>query len=344
MKEAYFKELGTPDVIKIHEVPDPVPGPGEVLVRTHAVDIGRADVNYRRGFYPWPQFLPAVPGWEGSGVVEKLGEGVTNVSVGQPVYLVTMLTSPGDEGRGFGREKLVVPAHKLVVVPEGVDLDDAATAGYYAMAWCALREGYGGKPRADQKHPGALPGTLLQIGAAGAFGTGFVQVAKALGITVIGTVSGDETAEFARASGADHTINYRTEDVHARVLELTNGRGVDMIVDHIGGDEFGKYFETLAPFGTILVLNLEKGDAGVDLLQPVVYSKRWPAVRYFGAIGLGEVPDEMKAHSEAVLDLMAKGKLRPRIGTTFPLDKVVEAQTLVENGTLGYVLLQLNRG
>ncbi|KXP08428.1 quinone oxidoreductase family protein [Tsukamurella tyrosinosolvens] len=343
MQEAFFEEVGGPEVIRIHDVPEPVPSPGEVLVRTHAVDIGRADINYRRGFYPWPQFMPACPGWEGSGVVESLGEGVTNVKIGDPVYLVTMLTSPGDEGRGFGREKLVVSAERLVAVPEDVDLQDAATTGYYAMAWNALREGYGGKPRPDQNHEGALPATLLQIGAAGAFGTAFVQVAKALGIEVIGTISSEEKAAFASSSGADHTINYRTEDVHARVLELTNGRGVDMIVDHIGGPEFGKFFDTLAPWGTILVLNLEAGDAGIDLLQPVVHSKRWPAVRYYGAIGLGEAPEEMKAHCEAVLDLMAEGKLHPRIGTVFPLEEVVAAQTLVEAGALGYVVLQLNR-
>jgi len=333
MKQVVVREFGGPEVLSIVDVPVPVLSPGEILVRIHSAIVCFPDVLFRSGRYPLKEgVLPYIPCSEATGTVEALAPDVKGIEVGQNVFLNVLMTSPV-ELMGYARELAAVPAASVITIPGNIDLGDAIGVGYYALAHSLLYRG---------NH--ALPKTLLQSGAAGSFASSLVQLASLLGVTVIGTVSGDEKAEFARKSGAAHTINYQTENVVERVLELTDGRGVDLIVDHIGGADFPKLLDALAPFGEICVVNMEKGSAQTDLLAPfVTHSKRWPAVRYFAGHGFDKDMDTLKAHANEIVTLMAERGLRPVIARSFTMDKIAEAHRLVETAApMGRVVVAVD--
>lgn len=217
-KAVRFYETGGPEVLRYEDVEVGEPGPGQVRLRHVAVGLNYADTYFRNGTYPIP--MPNGMGVEASGVVQAVGEGVTNVEVGDRVTYTGFLNTLG----AYSTERLI-PAAPLIKLPETISFETAA-----AMTMRGLTSSYLMRRIYDFK-PGD---SILLHAAAGGVGLIVSQWAKLLGLNVIGTVSTEQKAEIARAHGCDHTINYSHEDVAARVRELTDGVGVNVVFDSVG--------------------------------------------------------------------------------------------------------------
>ena len=324
-----IRETGGPEVLELIDAPDPVPGPGEVVVRSHAMGVGWPDILIRKGVYSWMPPLPASPGSELSGRIEALGPGVTDLAVGQGV-LVSARNLP--TRGGCYTERIVVPAASLYLMPETADLDEAACLGNFQVAWAILFE----------TTRGFDPKSVLVMGASGGVGSAAVQLAKYAGMRVTGTVSSTEKAAFARRQGADEVIDYRREDVVGRVGELTDGRGVDLILDHVGGPTFNDNFDMLAPWGTIVSYGSIGGTPETGLFQRIhANGTKAAAVRAFSMHLYDHDPEARRRLMDQVLELFAAGAIHPPIGARLPMERAAEAQTMVETGNaLGRVILK----
>ncbi|MCC7347921.1 MAG: zinc-dependent alcohol dehydrogenase family protein [Variibacter sp.] len=320
MKKILIHRTGGPEVMELADVPEPVAGPGEAVLRVKACSVAWPDVLIRTGTYQWMPPMPCTPGNDMGAIVESVGPGVTAVKPGDRVYL-TAREMP-HRGGGY-TEKIAAPAAALRLVPDAVDLEHTIAIGYYSLAWAIMHE-------ATQ---GFRPKSLLVVGAAGGAGSALVQLAHHLGIEVIGTVSTPEKAAFVKSLGAAHTINYRTENVVARALELTGGRGVDMLVDHIAGPDFTDYFDAMATFGLVVSLNSVGGWPAKDLFQEMrARNMRSLAFRIFAIHVFDHDPEGRRRVTDPVLPLMAQGALRPVIGARFPLAQAADAHRLLESG------------
>jgi len=238
-----FYEAGGPEVLKYEEVSVGTPGPGQVRLRHEAVGLNFADTYFRTGLYPIP--LPAGMGVEAAGVVEAIGEGVTNVAVGDRVTYTGFVNTLG----AYSTERLI-PAAPLIKLPEGISCETAA-----AMTMRGLTSSYLMRRIWDFK----AGDTILLHAAAGGVGLIVSQWAKVLGLNVIGTVSSDAKAEIARAHGCDHTINYSHEDVAKRVRELTDGVGVNVVFDSVGKDTFEASLDSLKRRGLMVCVGTASG-------------------------------------------------------------------------------------
>ena len=329
MKTVIIRKTGGPEVLELIDAPDPVAGPGEVVVRSHAMGVGWPDILIRKGVYSWMPPLPASPGSELAGRIESLGQDVSGWAVGQGVLVSARnLATRG----GCYTERISVPAASLYRLPDDVDLDEAACLGNFQVAWAILFE----------TTRGFEPKSVLVMGAAGGVGSAAVQLAKHAGMRVIGTVSSPEKAAFARRQGADEVIDYRREDVVGRVAELTGGRGVDLILDHVGGPAFNKNFDMLGSWGTIVTYGTLGGTPETGLFQHLhANGTKGAAVRAFSMHLYDHQPDARRRVMDQVLELFAAGAIRPPIGARLPMDRAGEAQTMVETGSaLGRVLLK----
>src|SRR6476646_7906946 len=219
-------QVGGPEVLKWEEVEVGDPGPGQVRLRQEAAGLNFIDVYHRTGLYPQP--LPFTPGVEGAGVVQAVGEGVTNVSTGDRV------TYAGPIG-GYAEERLI-DADRLVKLPDSISSEQAAAMMLQGMtAWMLLR----------QVHRVEAGETILIHAAAGGVGLIACQWARALGATVIGTVGSDEKAELARAHGCDHPIVYTRQDFVAEVERITGGKKLPVVYDSVGADTFSRSLDCL---------------------------------------------------------------------------------------------------
>ena len=235
-------QTGGPEVLRWEEIDPGSPGPGEVLVAHDAVGLNFIDVYHRTGLYPLPSF-PAVPGLEGGGVVEQVGDGVTDFKKGDRVAYAGVPPGAYAEAR-------CIPAHRLVQVPEQISTKVAAamilqgmTARYLLKGCCQVEHG----------------STILVHAAAGGVGTILCQWASSLGATVIGTAGSQEKVELAAANGCAHAIQYRDEDFVARVEEITDGRGVDVVYDSVGQATFMKSLDCLRPMGLLVSFGQSSG-------------------------------------------------------------------------------------
>lgn len=234
---------GGPEVLEIEQVEVGDPGPGQVRLRHAAVGLNYADTYFRNGTYPMP--LPAGMGVEAAGVVEAIGEGVTNIAVGDRVTYTGFLNTLG----AYSTERLIAAA-PLIRLPESIGFETAA-----AMTMRGLTSAY----LMRRIHPFQAGDTLLLHAAAGGVGLIVSQWAKLLGITVIGTVSTDAKAELAQAHGCTHTINYSHEDVAARVKELTGGKGVEVVFDSVGKNTFMASLDSLKRRGLMVCVGTASG-------------------------------------------------------------------------------------
>jgi NADPH2:quinone reductase len=247
-------ETGGPDVMKWEEVEVGDPGTGEARVRHTAIGLNFIDTYFRSGLYPAPAGTPFIPGNEGAGVVTAVGEGVTHVAPGDRVAYVGPLGS-------YAEERLV-PADRLVVIPEGVD--DKTAAGMMLKGMTArylLRKTYSVTPET----------TLLFHAAAGGVGLIAGQWAARIGATAIGTVGSAEKAELAKANGYKHVINYRTENFVERVREITDGKLCDVVYDSVGKDTYPGSLDCLRPLGLWVSFGQSSGpitDFNLGLLGP----------------------------------------------------------------------------
>jgi len=316
------------EALEVGEAPVPAPRPHEVLIRAEAFGVGHPDVLIRKGVYMWMPPLPANPGNDLAGRIADFGESVSGPAMGRKVLLSARdLPQRG----GCYAEFVAVPADAVHVLPDNVEMDQAVALANYQVAYALLHETSG--PR--------VPGSVLVIGAAGGVGSALVQLAKVAGMTVIGTVSTDEKAAFAQAMGADHVINYKKQSVPQETLALTDGRGVDLVLDHAGGPAFTELLAALANWGTLVSYNALSALPDKDLLSEMrVHVGKSPAVRCFSFHSYDHDPEGRRRLMRAVIELLAKGAIRPAVGARFNLGEVRLAHALLEAGTaLGKIVM-----
>jgi NADPH2:quinone reductase len=329
MKAIRLERPGGPEALAYVEVPTPRPGPGEVLVQAHAIGVCWPEVLVRRGTYAWMPPLPAIPGIEMSGVVVERGPGVAALSVGQPVY-VSARELP--HRAGCYAEFIAVPEHVPYVVPEGVDLDAVAALANYQVAYHLLHSAT----------RGFRYGSVLVQTAAGGVGSAAVQLARAAGTRVIALAGSDDKVKFALAQGADAAFNYRQGDVREGVAAATGGAGVDLILDAVAGPRFPELFDHLAPLGMVVLYGALDGPAPADLMAALRrHPGRSPALRVFSIHAFDADRDARRHATEELLQLLARGAIRPPIHARLPLADAGRAQALLESGqVLGKLLLQ----
>ncbi|WP_089945804.1 quinone oxidoreductase family protein, partial [Candidatus Entotheonella palauensis] len=240
MKAVRIHEFGGPEAMQYEEVPTPAPGSGQVLVKLAAAGLNFIDVYQRTGLYP--NNLPYTLGLEGSGTVEAVGVAVTGFSPGDPVAYTGVPGSYADY--------VLVPADRLVHMPEGLDIKYGAAAMLQGMTAHYL---------AYTTYPLKAGDTCLVHAAAGGVGLLLVQMAKQCGARVIGTVSTEEKAALAREAGADEMILYTQQDFEAEVMRLTDGKGVQVIYDSVAKDTFDKGLNCLAPLGYMVLYGQSSG-------------------------------------------------------------------------------------
>jgi NADPH:quinone reductase len=313
-KAVRFHEAGGPEVLKLEDVAVGEPGPGEVRVRHAAVGCNFADTYFRSGYYPAP--LPNGIGVEGAGVIEAVGEGVTGFAVGDRVAY------NGSPLGAYSTER-VMPAAPLFKVPNAISLVDAAAStmrGLSATYWLMKAD-----PRLKAGD------TILLHAAAGGVGLLAVQLAKLMGLRVIGTVSTEEKAAKARAMGCDEIIFYRREDVAARVKDLTDGQGVQTVFDSVGKDTFEGSLKSLRRRGVLVGCGTASGpfppiEAFQMMMQGSVYFIR-PAFADFYAD-----PAERAELSGLWFGHLAAGRIKVEIGQRYALEDCVQAHRDLESG------------
>jgi NADPH:quinone reductase len=325
MKAIQIAESGGPEVLKTVDVPTPLPGDGEVLVRAHAIGVGKPDVLFRTGAYRWRPPLPAIPGAEMAGTIERLGSGVANLRVGQKVLVYRF-------AGGCYAEMIAVPVSDLTVLPDNIDIDDAVSIPNYQVAFALLNVAARGT---DAR-------TVYINGAAGGIGSAIIQLCALNGVRIIAGASSDEKCAFARAQGASQTVNYAQGDAVARVLDLTGGRGVDLILDHIVGRDFTGNLDMLAPMGLIVSFNALGGLPEKDLFKEMrAHLPRSPAVRCFTMHSFDHDPEARARVVRATLDLFAAGKVKPPVFARLKLSEAVRAHELLDaRRVLGKIILK----
>jgi NADPH2:quinone reductase len=311
-KAIRIHQHGGPEVLKWEEFDPGQPGPGEALVRHEAVGLNFIDVYHRTGLYPLPS-LPATPGMEGAGVVEAVGEAVSEVAVGDRVAYAGI--PPGAYA-----ELRRIPAHRLVKLPEGISARQAAAMMLQGMTARYLLKGCW--------HVG--PGTTLLIhAAAGGVGLIVCQWARHLGATVIGTVGSSEKAEVARAHGCEHPIVYAREDFAARVKDLTDGKGVDVVYDSVGQATFMKSLDCLRPMGMMVSFGQSSGsmppfDLAVLAQKGSLFLTRPSLMTYTAA------RDNLLAHAGDLFEVVQSGAVKVEVSRAYPLAEASRAHRELE--------------
>jgi NADPH2:quinone reductase len=308
-------EYGTPDVLRIDDVPPRDPGPGEIRVRLNACGINFPDILLCAGTYQNKPDFPFSPGLEAAGEIIDRGAGVTEFDIGDRVMLWC-----GPDYDGYA-EEVTLPVERAFAVPAG--MDDIAAAGFmlvYGTAWHGL---------VDCGHVQA--GEIVAVhGASGGVGMAAVQLAKALGATVIASAGSDDKLEIVAANGADHVINYRREDLRLRMKDLTGGRGVDVAFDTVSGDAFRASLSAIAPEGRILIVGFTSGDHAQAPTNIILVKCASVIAVRFGRFAL-TYPGRTHDNHDKLLALYDAGKLRPHVGRTYPLDQAVDALKALQN-------------
>lgn len=304
-------QTGGPDVLRWEEVDLPAPAAGEATVRHHAVGLNFIDTYHRTGLYPLP--LPAGIGLEGAGVVEAVGEGVTEVKVGDRVAYAGGPVGAYAEARN-------IPAHRLLLLPDAIDFRTAAAMMLQGLTTAYLLR------RTYRVQPGDA---VLIHAAAGGVGLIACQWAKALGATVIGTVGSDAKAALARAHGCDHVINYSSENFTARVREITGGEGVPVVYDGVGKDTFMGSLDSLRPLGMMVAYGNASGPVPpMDLLllsqKGSLFVTRPTLMSYTAKRA------DLVALGSELFDVVAAGKVRIEVNQSYALKDARQAHLDLE--------------
>ncbi len=322
MKAVRIHEYGGPEVLVYEEVPKPEPGPAQILVKVAAATVNPVDVAVREDRFPTPRQPPKILGSDGAGVVEQTGAEVTSVEIGERVAFSGL----GIGSEGSYAEYAVIAETQVVHLPEELSFTDAAAIGmafpaaYYALVTRgALREGE----------------TVLVQGAAGGVGSASVQLAKALGARVLATASGPDAADLVLSLGAEAVIDFRTEDVPERVLELTGGRGVDLIHELVLSANLPMDVEMVAKGGRIVGTGQGPGpDATVPIGAAIAKdaSVLFMNLNNAGRAGVAAIATE-------VAEMVVAGKVRPVIGAELPLAEARRAHEMLARSHLGKIVL-----
>lgn len=340
MKAVRFHEYGAADVLRYEDAPDPEVGPRDVLIRVRTVGINHVDIDMRNGTSRLPLQLPHILGFEVGGEVAAVGAQVDEFAEGDrvtPLYQIacrmcgpclagrqqfcTRLEMLGVQHAGGYAEYVVVPVHAVVRLPDAMSFDQAAsTQTTLGTAWhCLITRG--------QLRPGE---TVLVSAAGSGVGSAGIQVAKRAGARVITSAGSDEKLARATALGADHVVNYTRENLTDAVLEATDGRGVDLVLEHVGGEVFTRSLDAVAIGGRVVVCGGHAGEVvPLDLIH--LFRNEWSVI---GCARAGE--PELRA----VIDLVGRGELEPVISDRLGLDEAARAHEIVEERKqFGKVLL-----
>lgn len=324
MKAALCKSLDGPEAIVIEEIADPAPVPGEVVVRVKAAALNFLDTLITRGKYQFKPDLPFSPAAEIAGVVEAVGDGVSDLKPGQRVC--------GYIAWGGAREKVAVPAKLMIPIPDGVT--DAAAAGISVTYGTAM---HGLKDRALLK----AGETVAVLGASGGAGLAAVEVAKLSGAHVIAVASSPEKLQVCRDHGADDLLDYTTKDLKTGLRELTGGKGVDVVYDCVGGDYSEAALRSIAWGGRLLVIGFAAG-AIPKIPLNLFLLKNAAAIGVFWGEMIMREPEKHRANMIEVLDWVAKGKLNPHVSETYPLERIGEAiASLDKRRVTGKVVIEI---
>jgi len=326
MKAVLCKAYGPPENLVVEELPTPQPGPGQVRVGVHACGVNFPDTLIIQGTYQFKPELPFSPGGEVAGVIQALGEGVTGFAIGQRVIAATTW--------GGYAEEVLAETKRLIPMPEAMDFRTAAAFTLtYGTSHYALKD------RAQIK-PGE---TLLILGAAGGVGLAAVELGKAMGARVIAAASSDEKLALCAVHGADATINYATEDLRARIKDLTNGRGIDVVYDPVGGDLSELALRSMAWNGRFLVVGFAAGRIpSLPLNLPLLKGCSVVGV-FWGAFTRNE-PERNAANLQELLQWWSQGLLKPHVSAVYPLERAVEALSdLVQRRVQGKAVLVTGR-
>ncbi len=311
MKAIQFKEVGGPDVMRIAEVPTPEPRPGMIRMKVHSVGVNFADTFFRQGTYLVRPKLPDTPGMEAAGVIDAVGPNVEGLKPGMRVAAVGLKT--------YG-EYAIFYANQTIPLPDFVSYDEGAAFPIQTLtAWFMLHVSH-------RTEPGQ---TVLVHSAAGGVGVVASQIAKAAGARVIGTVSSEAKVAVAKQHGADDVINYVTHDFAEEARLLTNGHGVDLILDAVGKPTFEKGLGCLAPFGHSILYGRAGGPP--DKLDVFRLFEKSLKVSGFVLFTASSNHDLMRKGTEQCFRLMKEGKLKMLIGRKFPLAEAPAAHRHIES-------------
>lgn len=324
MRAVEISQPGGPDVLRLVDRPTPVPGENEVLIAVKAAGVNRPDAMQREGRYPAPKGASDVPGLEVAGHVAATGPGVTRWRQGDAVMaLVT--------GGGYA-EYVIAPAPQCLPIPEGLSLTEAAAVPEtFFTVWTNVFER--GRLRAGE--------TLLVHGGASGIGTTAVQLATAFDSHVYATAGTDESCRAVEALGARAAINYGTEDFAARIRELTDGRGVDVILDIVGGPYVERNLASLAREGRLVMIGFMGGSATSFDARPIILKRLTITGSTLRIRSVDEKAAIARALETHVWPLLAAGRVRPVMHATFPLDRVADAHRALDASHVGKIVLTI---
>lgn len=326
MKAVLCKAWGPPESLVVEERPTPQPGPGQVLVGVKACGVNFPDTLIVQGKYQFKPELPFSPGGEVAGTVLALGEGVQGFAVGDGVIAATTW--------GGYAEEVVAEAGRLIPMPDDMDFPVAA----------AFTLTYGTSHHALKDRAKLQPGeTLLVLGAAGGVGLAAVELGKAMGARVIAAASSEEKLALCRAHGADDTIDYSREDLRERIKQLTDGRGVDVVYDPVGGDFSEPALRGMAWNGRFLVVGFAAGRIpSLPLNLPLLKGCAIVGV-FWGAFTRNE-PQRNAANLAELMQWIGDGRLKPHVSATYPLERAADAlNDLLQRKVQGKAVLLTGR-
>ncbi len=319
MKAIRVHEFGGPEVLKLEEVPDPQPGPGQVVVRVHAVGVNPVEAYIRTGTYAAKPNLPYTPGGDSGGVVLAVGPGVKRLKAGDRVYTTASLT-------GTYAEQALCDEAKVQRLPDHVSFEQGAAMGIpYGTAYRGLFQRAEAKPAE----------TVLVHGASGGVGTAAVQLARAAGMVVIGTAGSEDGMKLVMEQGAHHALNHATEGYLDELMKLTEGRGVDVIIELLANKNLARDLTVLARKGRVAVI----GNRGTIEINPRDAMSREADIR--GVTLMNTSDAEYKEMHAALIAGLESGALHPVIGERIPLAEAARAHAEImrASGARGKMVL-----
>lgn len=322
MKAVLCKQHGLPETLVVEDIASPVPGPKQVLISVKACGVNFPDTLIIQNLYQFKPALPFSPGGELSGVVKAVGEGVKHLQVGQPVLAFT--------GWGGFAEEVLADAKQIVPLPPGLDF---AVAAAFMMTYGTSYHGL--RDRA-QIQPGE---TLLVLGAAGGVGLAAIELGKKMGARVIAAASTAEKLAVCREHGADELINYESEDLKERIKTLTEGRGVDVVYDPVGGKYAEPALRSMAWKGRYLVVGFAAGEIPKIPLN-LALLKGCAILGVFWGDFAAREPQANMANGMQLFQWLMQGELKPHVSQQYPLEKAAEAlRALMERRVTGKIVL-----
>jgi len=318
MKAILVREFGGPEVLKLEEIPTPRPAAGQVLVRIHAVGVNPYDTYMRNGVYAIKPPLPYTPGSDGAGVVEAVGQGVNKIKPGDRVYVAKTVTGAYAE-YALTLESQVHPLPAKVTYAQGAGVWVPYGTAYHALYQCT-------RARAGE--------TLLIHGASGGVGIAGVQMARAMGLIVLGTAGTEKGLELVKREGAHHVFDHTKPDYREQILKATGGLGADLILEMLANVNLGHDLKLLAPHGRVVVI----GSRADVTISPRDIMTRRGSIHAFTLWGATE--DEEKEIHAGLIAGLENGTLRPIIGKELPLAEAPRAhKEILEPGAFGKIVL-----